>query len=78
MKCDPSYINTSDPSPTSQFNVGTIPSTCGGGGCCQIQVAPNPTSGSMTVETTDNSEFTRLRIVDKAGQIRKQFTYAAH
>jgi hypothetical protein len=70
---------TSEPSATSQFNVGPIPSTCGGGGggCCQIQASPNPTSGSMTVETTDNSEFTRLRIVDKNGQIRKQYSYAA-
>jgi hypothetical protein len=64
----------SDPT-TVSLTVGPVPARCGGG--MQLLLAPNPTNGMLTVQTTDKSEFTKLFIVDKLGQVRKQFTYAA-
>ncbi|MFZ6025180.1 MAG: T9SS type A sorting domain-containing protein [Bacteroidota bacterium] len=64
----------SDPSATRQATVGPVPSSCGGG---QLRLSPNPTSSTLTVEAINNSEFTKLRIVDKMGQVKKQFNYAA-
>lgn len=68
----------SAPSETRQFTVGPVPSSCsgGGGGCCILRLSPNPAASAVTVETTDNSEFTKLRIVDKSGQVKKQLNYA--
>jgi len=64
----------STPSETLQFTVGPISSNCGsggGGGPILLRVSPNPTKGTLTVETTDNSEFTQLRIIDRNGTTRK-------
>jgi hypothetical protein len=66
----------STPSETRQFTVGPVPSDCGNGGPILLRVSPNPTSGALTVETTSNKEFTKLRITDKMGQVKKQFNYA--
>lgn len=41
-----------------------------------LRLSPNPANSALTVETTDYSEFTRLRIVDKMGQVKKQVNYA--
>jgi len=65
---------TSDPT-TVSLTVGPVPARCGSG--MQLMLSPNPTTGMLTVQTTDNTEFTKLLIVDKLGQVRKQFTYAA-
>lgn len=65
----------SDPSATRQFTVGPISSTCGGG-LFLLRLSPNPTNNALTVETIDNSEFTKLRIFDKMGQLKKQLNYA--
>ena len=66
----------SDPSATSQFTVGPVPSNCGGGGCCLLRVSPNPTSNSIRIETTDNSEFTQLKIINRMGIVKKLLTYS--
>jgi hypothetical protein len=66
----------STPSETRQFTVGPVPSDCSGGGPILLRVAPNPTSNSLTLETINNKEFTKLRIIDKMGQVKKQFNYA--
>jgi hypothetical protein len=61
-------------SETWQFTVGPISSSCGsggGGGPILLRVAPNPTPGTVNVETTDNSEFTQLKVVDRNGVVRK-------
>lgn len=65
----------SNPSETRQFTVGPVPSTCGGG-LFLLRLSPNPANSALTVETTDYSEFTKLRIVDKMGQVKKQVNYA--
>lgn len=77
----------SDPSATKQFTVGPVPSSCGSGGtcgtgcgnCCPIllRVSPNPSVANMRVETTNGSSFTKLRIIDKMGNVRKELTYPA-
>lgn len=64
----------SNPSETSSLTVGPVPVRCGGG--LQLMLAPNPTTGALTVETSDNSEFTKLKIIDKMGQVKKQINYA--
>lgn len=65
----------SDPSATRQFTVGPVPSTCGGGGGPILMVAPNPAGSTLHVWTTNNTEFTQIRIFDKMGNLRKQFNY---
>lgn len=76
----------SDPSETRQFTVGPVPSRCGSGdgtcqtgcpNCCPIllRVSPNPSSDNMMVETTNNSTFTKLRIIDKMGNVKKEISY---
>ena len=42
-----------------------------------MRVSPNPVSSTLTIETTDNNKFTKLRIIDKIGEVRKQLNYAA-
>lgn len=64
----------SDPT-TVSLTVGPVPARCGGGS--QLRLSPNPTTSNLTVQTTDDSKFTSLRIVDKMGQVKKQFNYAA-
>jgi hypothetical protein len=64
----------SDPT-TVSLTVGPVPARCGGGP--QLRLSPNPTTSNLTVQTTDDSKFTSLRIVDKMGQVKKQFNYAA-
>lgn len=64
----------SDPN-TVLLTVGPVPVSCNGQ--MQLMLSPNPTSSSLTVQTTDNRTFTSLRIVDKIGQVKKQFKYAA-
>lgn len=66
----------SDPSATRQFTVGPVPSNCGGG-TILLKVTPNPTSSLLSVETINYRKFTELRIIDKMGQVKKQFNYAA-
>jgi hypothetical protein len=76
----------SAPSATRAFTVGPVPSTCGSGGgtcgsgcssCCPILlIAPNPVSSTMSVETTDGSLFTSMRIIDKMGSMKKQLSIA--
>ena len=79
----------SAPSETRQFTVGPVPSSCGQPGgtcetgcsnCCPIllRVSPNPSSDNMTVETTNNSTFMKLRVIDKMGNVKKEFNYPAH
>ncbi len=63
---------TSDPT-TVSLTVGPVPARCGGG--MQLMLSPNPTSSTLTVEATNDHKFTKLRIVDKMGQVRKQFSY---
>lgn len=73
----------SDPSETRQFTVGPVPSTCGQNGgtcetgctkCCPILlIAPNPTTSSLVIQVTDGTEFTRVRIIDKMGNMKKEF-----
>lgn len=77
----------SDPSATRQFTVGPVPSSCGSGetcetgcaNCCPIllSVSPNPSTDNMRVETTNSSSFTKLRIIDKMGNVKKELTYPA-
>lgn len=64
----------SDPT-TVSLTVGPVPARCGGG--MQLMLSPNPTTSNLTVQTTDDSKFTMLRIVDKMGQVKKQYNYAA-
>lgn len=67
----------SAPSETLQFTVGPIPSNCGGGGGpILLRVSPNPTTSSITVETTDNTEFTQLKVFDKMGNLKKQQAFS--
>jgi hypothetical protein len=66
--------NAPNPSAASQLTVGLVPSRCNGG--IQLKVSPNPTTTSLTVETTNESKLTSLKITDKMGQVRKQFTYS--
>lgn len=58
---------------TVSLTVGPVPQYCGGGN--QLMLSPNPTSSTLTVEATNDHKFTKLRIVDKMGQVRKQFSY---
>lgn len=71
----------SGPSETRAFTVGPVPSSCGGGsggGGGIMLVAPNPATDAMTVQTTNNKTFTQLRIIDKMGNVKKEFRYPAH
>ncbi|MBI3718161.1 MAG: hypothetical protein HY252_06150 [Sphingobacteriales bacterium] len=62
---------------TKQFNVGPVPSSCGNGGPLLLVVSPNPTSSSLNVSLSNGKEIKQIRIVDKVGAIRKQFSYAS-
>lgn len=48
---------------------------CAGG--YSMKLSPNPASSTLTIETTDNRKFTKLRIIDKMGEVRKQLNYTA-
>jgi hypothetical protein len=67
-------------SPTIQFTVGPVPSTCGsgggGGGCCMLRISPNPTYGNLTIETKDNSEFKEVKVVDKMGNVKRLMRFS--
>jgi len=65
----------SEPSSVLQFTVGPVPSNCGNGGPILLRVSPNPTTGSMMVETTDGSPFSQLRIFNKMGELKKEFSF---
>lgn len=47
---------------------------CAGG---YYELYPNPASSTLTIETTDNRKFIKLRIIDKMGEVRKQLNYTA-
>lgn len=68
---------TSDPSATRQFTVGPVPSSCGGGGGI-LKLSPNPTASTLTLETANNRSFTKIRIIDKMGNVKKEFRYPAY
>jgi len=65
----------SEPSSVLQFTVGPVPSNCGNGGPILLRVSPNPTTGSMMVETTDGSPFSQLRIFNKMGELKKELSF---
>lgn len=65
---------TSDPSVTVRMDVGPVPPECGNGGPILL-VSLNPTGSTLNVETKNNKGFTQLRIFDKMGNLKKQFSY---
>lgn len=68
----------STPSETLQFTVGPIASNCdgGGGGPILLRVSPNPTSGSLMVESKDGKMFSQLKIIDHMGNMKKLISLA--
>lgn len=68
----------STPSETLQFTVGPIASNCdgGGGGPILLRVSPNPTSGSLMVESKDGKMFSQLKIIDRMGNMKKLISLA--
>ena len=66
----------SAPSATKEFTVGPVPSSCGGGGPLLLVVSPNPTNNSLNI-TSKSRAFKQIRIIDKTGVIKKQFSYTS-
>ncbi len=66
----------SDPSPVAQLFVGPVPSNCSGGGGQQLRVSPNPTTTNATIETSNNAEFTQIKIINRTGTVVKTITVA--
>jgi hypothetical protein len=67
----------SAPSATLQFTIGPVPSSCGNGGPILLKIAPNPGINMVSIESTDNSRFSELRIYDRMGNLRKQLSFPA-
>jgi len=42
----------------------------------RLTLSPNPSSESLTIETSDQSSFTQLKIIDKTGVVRKLAKYS--
>lgn len=67
---------TSSPSALLSLTVGPVPISCSGGGG-QLRIAPNPTPESTKVQSTDNTGFSEIRVIDKLGNTRKIFRFPA-
>jgi hypothetical protein len=66
----------SEPSDPAQLFVGPVPFNCSGGGGQQLRVSPNPTSGNAIVETSNNAEFTQIKIINRNGTVVKTIVVA--
>lgn len=54
---------------------GRYTATCGGGNL--VTISPNPSGNTLTIETAGEDKFTNIRIVDKLGNLKKQFKILA-
>ncbi|MDE3236856.1 MAG: T9SS type A sorting domain-containing protein [Bacteroidota bacterium] len=79
------WIDNSNGNVDAFFTV-TVTNTCGttsirywfkstynncSGGQFLLKVSPNPTSGMLTVETTDNEKISQVKLIDKVGNVKK-------
>jgi len=66
----------SDPSTIVSMTVGPVPDCDGGGGGpILLRISPNPAGSSANVEALENSYFIKLRIVDRFGNLNKEWSY---
>ncbi|MBY0478850.1 MAG: hypothetical protein K2Q24_14470 [Chitinophagaceae bacterium] len=67
----------SDPSTTVSMTVGPVPNCDGGGGGGPIllRISPNPAGSSANVEALNNTYFIKLRILDRFGNVKKEWNY---
>jgi len=66
----------SDPSAIVSMTVGPVPNcNGGGGGPILLRISPNPAGSSANVEALENTYFIKLRILDKFGNLKKEWSY---
>ena len=64
------------PAPMLRLQVNPNYTNCSGGGFeNRIVVSPNPSTGVVTIEASQNFSFTQIRVFDKFGAVRKQFNF---
>ncbi|MBY0477020.1 MAG: T9SS type A sorting domain-containing protein [Chitinophagaceae bacterium] len=66
----------SDPSTVISMTVGPVPNCSGGGGGpIMLRISPNPAGSSANVEALENTYFIKLRILDRFGNLKKEWSY---
>jgi len=66
----------SDPSAIVSMTVGPVPNCDGGGGGpILMRISPNPAGSSANVEALENTYFIKLRILDRFGNLKKEWNY---